>query len=153
MQLLSHSKLLRHLGISGVFKVSLFLKSTLVFKILPGMVSTPTLIWFISFSVVWGFDEQTVKVLTEMQQQQGFGSSESDHSNVESFTKYQVLISSGIYGQKPSAVQNQVSQPAVANQEVTMKCVYLWMYIVVFMYVIMSSACMGVHMYVHHSPY
>ena len=73
---------------------------------------------FFSFSVVWGFDEQTVKVLTKMQKQPGVGSGDSNHSNAEGFTKYQVLISSGIYDRKPSAPQQQVTQPAVANHEV-----------------------------------
>ena len=67
---------------------------------------------------MWGFDEQTVKVLTEMQKQPGVGSGDCDHNNTESFTKYQVLISSGIYDQKPSAARQQVTQPPVANHEV-----------------------------------
>lgn len=57
-------------------------------------------------------------MLTEMQKQQGIGPTESDHSNAGSFTKYQVLVSSDIYGQKPSVARHQVTQPAVANQEV-----------------------------------
>lgn len=72
----------------------------------------------VSLLVVWGFDEQTVKVLTNMQKQQGFVPCESDDGNVENITKYQVLVSSGVYGQKPAVVEHQVIQPAVANQEV-----------------------------------
>ena len=53
-----------------------------------------------------------------MQKQPGVGSGDSNHSNAEGFTKYQVLISSGIYDRKPSAPQQQVTQPAVANHEV-----------------------------------
>ena len=68
--------------------------------------------------VVWGFDEQTVKVLADMQKQQGIGPGESDNSNAESFTKYQVLISSSVYSEKPVVAEHQVPQPAIANQEV-----------------------------------
>ena len=73
-----------------------------------------------SFSVVWGFDEQTVKVLTEMQKQQGAGYNESSHCSTKSIAKYQLLISSAVFGQKPTRVaENQVTQQrAVANQEV-----------------------------------
>ena len=58
-----------------------------------------------------------------MQKQQGIGSSESDHSSTKSIAKYQALISSDIYGQKPTVTEHQVAQPAVANQEV--QSVYL----------------------------
>ena len=74
---------------------------------------------------MWGFDEQTVKVLTEMQKQQGVGYNESNHSSTKSIAKYQVLISSAVYGQKLATVaDHQVTQRAVANQEV--QRVYLY---------------------------
>lgn len=71
-----------------------------------------------SFAVVWGFDEQTVKVLTEMQKQPGVGSGDCDRNNTESFTKYQVLVSSDVYDWKPSTAKRQVTQPTAANHEV-----------------------------------
>lgn len=54
-----------------------------------------------------------------MQKQQGFGPSESDHSKND-FTKYQVLISShnDVFDRKPAVAKHQMTEPAVANQEV-----------------------------------
>jgi len=60
-----------------------------------------------------------------MQKQQRFVSDESGRNhNIENTTKYQLLVSSGVYGQKPAVLEHQVTQPvSVTNQEVAIKCV------------------------------
>lgn len=56
-----------------------------------------------------------------MQKQQGVGYNESNLSSTKSIAKYQVLISSAVFGEKPTrAVENQVTQRVLANQEVQM---------------------------------
>ncbi|XP_065883559.1 uncharacterized WD repeat-containing protein all2124-like isoform X2 [Dysidea avara] len=67
---------------------------------------------------VWGFDEETVKVLKDMQkqQQQGVGSHNTRDISVENMTKYQTLITSDVFSNKEVTIE-QPTKLVTANQE------------------------------------
>jgi len=78
---------------------------------------------FLSFNtVVWGFDEQTVKVLKDMQkqqqqQQQGVGSRSTRDITDENMKKYQTLITRDVFSNKEVIIE-EPTKLVTANQEV-----------------------------------
>jgi len=85
------------------------------------MLVTSNIFSFLFITVVWGFDEQTVKVLKDMQkqqqQQQGAGSRNARDISVENMNKYRTLITSDVFSNKEVIIE-QPTKLVTANQEV-----------------------------------